>query len=134
MPLSNTIQMVTPMVMKSTVMERFDDQLSMAILQSIDMAAWTLTEMVGQMKETISHLTQQNIWIQTVTGPDSSDDFPFDRTQWKDTDGDGYGDNPQGNLGDVFPNDASRYADSDRDGIDDQADAIPVRPYTMGRR
>jgi hypothetical protein len=56
------------------------------------------------------------------------DDFPFDPTQWRDSDGDGYGDNANGNLGDVFPNDPSKHSDADRDGIDDDSDAFPYDP------
>ena len=41
----------------------------------------------------------------------------IDPTQWTDSDGDGYGDNKDGNLGDQYPNDATKYADSDRDGV-----------------
>lgn len=37
------------------------------------------------------------------------DDFPDDPTQWKDSDGDGYGDNPDGDNPDAFPEDPERY-------------------------
>jgi hypothetical protein len=53
------------------------------------------------------------------------DSFPADGTQWNDSDGDGHGDNPYGNEGDWFPNDATRWQDSDRDGIADEDDAFP---------
>ena len=36
---------------------------------------------------------------------DDIDDFPFDDTQWLDSDGDGYGDNLNGNYPDYFPTD-----------------------------
>ena len=48
-----------------------------------------------------------------------SDAFPTDSTQWVDADGDGYGDNPQGNNSDVFPTDATQWFDSDGDGYGD---------------
>lgn len=38
--------------------------------------------------------------------PAEFDAFPQDITQWNDTDGDGYGDNPAGNLADDCPNEA----------------------------
>ena len=53
------------------------------------------------------------------------DSFSADGTQWNDTDGDGHGDNPYGTQGDWFPNDATRWQDSDRDGVADEDDAFP---------
>lgn len=53
------------------------------------------------------------------------DSFPADGTQWNDSDGDGHGDNPYGTEGDWFPDDATRWQDSDRDGIADEDDAFP---------
>jgi hypothetical protein len=47
------------------------------------------------------------------------DAFPFDSTQWLDTDDDGYGDNANGNNPDAFPNDATQYSDIDGDGYGD---------------
>ena len=44
--------------------------------------------------------------------------WPTDPPQWTDTDGDGYGDNPQGTAGDAFPFDATRGL-SDSDGFGD---------------
>ena len=35
--------------------------------------------------------------------PTKLDAFPMEFTQWADADGDGYGDNPNGYLGDMFP-------------------------------
>ena len=73
---------------------------------------------------------------------DEIDDFPNEPTQWKDTDGDKYGDN-WGNstwnltrdevgifiegaqLTDAFPNDATEWADSDGDGYGDNLDRFP---------
>ena len=54
-----------------------------------------------------------------------SDAFPADGTQWNDTDEDGYGDNPFGTQGDWFPNDPTRWQDSDQDGVADEDDAFP---------
>jgi hypothetical protein len=50
------------------------------------------------------------------------DDFPDDPTQWEDSDGDGYGDNPDGNNPDAFPDDSTQYLDSDGDGHGDNPD------------
>ena len=50
---------------------------------------------------------------------DSEDVFPEDGTQWSDTDGDGFGDNPSGNNPDMFPGDATQWSDIDGDGYGD---------------
>ena len=50
---------------------------------------------------------------------DAIDLFPYDGTQWSDSDGDGYGDNPQGNNADAFPNDSTQWSDNDGDGYGD---------------
>jgi uncharacterized membrane protein len=50
------------------------------------------------------------------------DVFPDDPTQWEDSDGDGYGDNPDGNNPDAFPNDSTQFSDSDGDGHGDNPD------------
>ena len=47
------------------------------------------------------------------------DFFPDDASQWRDADGDGYGDNPGGNNGDRFPNDPTQWSDADNDGFGD---------------
>ena len=36
-----------------------------------------------------------------------------------DTDGDGYGDNPDGNFSDLFPTNPEQWSDSDGDGFGD---------------
>ena len=64
---------------------------------------------------------------------DAQDAFPFDGTQWQDSDGDGYGDNASGNNSDAFPNDSSQWSDIDGDGYGDNpngtnADAFPNDP------
>ncbi|MBT7938074.1 MAG: hypothetical protein HN696_02810, partial [Euryarchaeota archaeon] len=56
---------------------------------------------------------------ETGNNPDA---FPSDGTQWNDTDGDGHGDNPYGSEGDWFPHDSDRWQDTDRDGIADEDD------------
>ena len=63
----------------------------------------------------------------------SGDPFPDDGTQWSDTDGDNYGDNPDGNNPDAFPNDASQWRDQDGDGYGDNpggsnGDRFPADP------
>ena len=62
---------------------------------------------------------------------DLIDPFVDDITQWKDTDGDGYGDNPNGTSPDVWILDASQWYDSDEDGYGDnefgtRGDACPT--------
>ena len=62
---------------------------------------------------------------------DLIDPFVDDDTQWKDTDGDGYGDNPLGNDPDMWVLDASQWFDTDDDGFGDnefgtRGDACPT--------
>jgi len=57
--------------------------------------------------------------------PNSQDDFPDDSTQTKDSDGDGYGDNPSGNMPDRWPDDPNEWNDTDNDGVGDNSDAFP---------
>lgn len=64
---------------------------------------------------------------------DAQDAFPFDSSQWQDSDGDGYGDNASGNNSDAFPNDATQWSDQDGDGWGDNQsgtnpDAFPTDP------
>ena len=75
---------------------------------------------------------------------DGADILPNDASQWEDTDGDGYGDNPTGTDGDGCPSqfgtstvDRNGCPDSDSDGISDAdstwtvlhgADAFPSDP------
>ena len=66
---------------------------------------------------------------------DDSDGFPHDSTQWADEDGDGYGDNETGNLGDDCPTIAGASSrdkrgclDSDFDGFSDENDIFPNDP------
>jgi hypothetical protein len=51
---------------------------------------------------------------------DSDDDFPNEKTQWLDSDGDGRGDNPLGFNADLFPEDPFQWSDSDNDKLSDQ--------------
>ncbi len=51
----------------------------------------------------------------------NTDAFPNEPTQWQDTDGDGYGDNPNGIEYDMFINESSQWMDSDGDGYGDNA-------------
>ena len=50
---------------------------------------------------------------------DLIDPFDDDSTQWKDTDGDGYGDNPDGTTPDIWILDSSQWFDTDGDGYGD---------------
>jgi len=50
---------------------------------------------------------------------DLIDPFDDDITQWKDTDGDGYGDNPIGTAPDIWILDPSQWFDGDGDGFGD---------------
>ncbi|MFW9877332.1 MAG: hypothetical protein ACFFG0_29945, partial [Candidatus Thorarchaeota archaeon] len=63
---------------------------------------------------------------------DPIDKFPLDDTQWKDTDGDGYGDELDGNNPDLFPYDPNEWSDMDRDGIGDNSDPYPYDPDRPG--
>jgi len=82
------------------------------------------------------------------TAANGADIAPNDATQWADTDGDGYGDNPTGTNGDACPlvagnssNDRLGCTDTDGDGYsdpdalwttDDGADAYPNDPTRWG--
>ena len=66
---------------------------------------------------------------------DVDDSHPVGPTQWRDQDGDTYGDNPSGNLADDCPTvngtstiDRLGCTDSDSDGWSDQRDAFPTEP------
>jgi len=71
-------------------------------------------------------------WNTTDQGDGKTDDFPDDGTQWKDSDGDGFGDNINGNQGDYCPNTAGSSTedvfgcpDRDGDGWSDDGDLYP---------
>ena len=108
-----------------------------------------LTQMVTVMETT--RMETVNPKTQLVVENDSS--------EWRDTDGDGYGnngdwalddgtqweiltvttdgDNPNGTNGDQFLNDSLRWSDRDGDGYSDQEGdddfAFPLRPYSVER-
>ena len=63
----------------------------------------------------IHHLTIQTTMESTTPTMRS----PYNPTQWFDTDGDGWGDNPQGYPADAFPNESSQWLDTDGDGHGD---------------
>ena len=55
-----------------------------------------------------------------------ADAYPSDGTQWADSDGDGYGDNPTGTNGDACPSQAGNST-ADRYGcLDTDGDGIPT--------
>jgi len=56
----------------------------------------------------------------TSSPPLELDDLDHDPDEWKDSDGDGVGDNT-----DVFPNDSNEWSDLDNDGIGDNSDKNP---------
>ena len=60
---------------------------------------------------------------------DVNDDFPFESTQWRDTDGDGFGDNPTGRLADMFVNEATQWEDQDGDGLGDNQSGVNPDPF-----
>jgi len=67
---------------------------------------------------------------------DANDEMPNDMTQWADTDGDGYGDNPGGTNPDACPDEAGTSnqggwfgcIDSDGDGWANLIDGLPDEP------
>ena len=46
-----------------------------------------------------------------------------------DTDGDGYGDNPSGNMPDAFPSDITQWIDQDGDGLGDNQSGLNPDPF-----
>ncbi|UCE74140.1 MAG: right-handed parallel beta-helix repeat-containing protein [Methanomassiliicoccales archaeon] len=91
---------------------------------------------VTSLSVIIIHFTGQTIDDYDGDGVvDAQDDFPYDPTQWSDTDGDGLGDNQTGNNPDPdidddgvlngpdeFPYDEYEWNDTDSDGIGDNSD------------
>ncbi len=67
-----------------------------------------------------SHDTDRDMYADVV------DRFPDERTQWNDTDRDGFGDNPKGKSPDAFPNDPREWKDTDGDGMGDNSDPLPT--------
>ncbi|MGB1432295.1 MAG: FG-GAP-like repeat-containing protein [Candidatus Poseidoniaceae archaeon] len=64
----------------------------------------------------------------------TGDAFPLDNTQWNDTDGDGYGDNPSGTQGDACPTEAGTSLRSlannlDHFGCPDDGDGFVDEPF-----
>ena len=55
--------------------------------------------------------------------------YPNDPTQCCDTDGDGWGDNPNGTMPDAFPLDPTQWMDVDEDGLGDNPDGANPDPY-----
>ena len=75
-----------------------------------------------------------------MASPESQgDSFPTDPWQWKDSDGDGYGDNPIGNLRDDCPNNAGTSTidfqgcpDNNKDGYSNGFGEIKAAITIMG--
>ena len=61
----------------------------------------------------------------------SPDAFPADSTQWSDIDSDGYGDNPSGVNADDFPLDSSQWKDTDGDGYGDNSNGTSGDMYPL---
>ena len=85
---------------------------------------------------TATAITTPTCSLQIPRGPTKTtiranrDAFPFDPTEWNDTDGEGVGDNS-----DRFPSDASEWNDTDDDeecpdfdGVGDEAEGVGCRP------
>ncbi|MCK5559980.1 MAG: right-handed parallel beta-helix repeat-containing protein, partial [Thermoplasmata archaeon] len=91
---------------------------------------------VSSLSVIIIHYTGQAIDDYDGDGVvDAQDAFPYDPTQWADTDGDGLGDNQTGNnpdpdidndgvlnAQDLFPYNNNEWNDTDYDGIGDNSD------------
>ena len=58
----------------------------------------------------------------------NNDDFPYESTQWMDSDGDGHGDNLNGSEPDMFPTEASQWQDFDGDGYGDSTGVWAYNP------
>ena len=70
---------------------------------------------------------------------DQGDRFPHEPTQWRDLDGDGFGDNPEGHEGDACPNERGQSffdrlgcRDSDGDGWSDPSQNWLASPWGQG--
>ena len=69
---------------------------------------------------------------------DAQDAFPTDPSQWSDRDGDGWGDEPGGNVSDGCPDDPDQWLDRDGDGWCDRPvglyDHLPDNPWQHADR
>jgi hypothetical protein len=85
-----------------------------------------------QKNQKVSDVVQIHLTVKNVNndfdndGVSNEDDkFPSEPSQWDDTDGDGYGDNPYGYAADQFPEDPTEWFDTDRDGFGNNIDDFP---------
>jgi hypothetical protein len=84
------------------------------------------------VNQKISDVAQLHLKVKNINndpdgdGFNSDDDkFPYESTQWADTDGDGFGDNSYGYNPDQFPEDPTEWIDTDNDGYGDNLDKFP---------
>lgn len=93
-------------------------------VQGVHCAAWSrgsdrLATAASREIKLWSHDEDRDMYADVV------DRFPEDRTQWNDTDRDGFGDNQNGRSPDVFPQDPREWKDTDKDGMGDNGDPLP---------
>jgi hypothetical protein len=84
------------------------------------------------VNQKISDVAQLHLKVKNINNdPDGDginsdeDKFPYENTQWADTDGDGFGDNSYGYNPDQFPEDPTEWIDTDNDGYGDNLDKFP---------
>ena len=63
----------------------------------------------GGYRQCLVYVADSRVW----------DEFPNNPSQWVDSDGDGFGDNSSGYMGDAFPQDRFEWEDIDGDGFGD---------------
>lgn len=98
-------------------------------LASVTTVFYVLPELTGQISVIYNSGLNSGIVYYDIDNDgdgviDSMDDFPNEPTQQTDSDGDGFGDNPQGANGDMFPNNPEQYADTDGDGYGDNQNGL----------
>ena len=64
----------------------------------------------GGYRQCLVYFAESRVW----------DEFPNNPSQWVDYDGDGFGDNSSGYMGDAFPQDRFEWEDTDGDGFGDR--------------
>lgn len=98
-------------------------------LASVTTVFYVLPELTGQISVIYNSGLNSGIVYYDIDNDgdgviDSMDDFPNEPTQQTDSDGDGFGDNPQGANGDMFPNNPEQHADTDGDGYGDNQNGL----------